>query len=60
VYGKYLFGGEGAKSFVREQLGIKVVHKDPIQHVWGVMDGVVKTDFPDIKVRSPPTIFDRH
>jgi 2-polyprenyl-6-methoxyphenol hydroxylase-like FAD-dependent oxidoreductase len=47
---KYLFGGEGAKSFVREQLGIPVRYKDPIAHVWGVMDGVVRTDFPDIKV----------
>lgn len=47
---KYLFSGEGAKSFVREQLGIAIRHKDPIAHVWGVMDGVVRTDFPDIKV----------
>jgi 2-polyprenyl-6-methoxyphenol hydroxylase-like FAD-dependent oxidoreductase len=52
VRAKYLFGGEGARSFVREQLGIKITHKDPIQNVWGVMDGVVKTDFPDIKVNS--------
>lgn len=50
VRAKYLFGGEGARSFVREQLGIGITHKDPIAHVWGVMDGVVKTDFPDIKV----------
>ena len=47
---KYLFGGEGARSFVRETLGIKIHHKDPIAHVWGVMDGVVRTNFPDIKV----------
>ncbi|KAK2736124.1 hypothetical protein FQN55_001864 [Onygenales sp. PD_40] len=45
---KYLFGGEGARSFIREQLGIQILHKDPISHVWGVMDGVVQTDFPDI------------
>ncbi len=50
VRAKYLFGAEGAKSFIREQLGIGIKHKDPIAHVWGVMDGVVKTDFPDIKV----------
>ena len=50
VRAKYLFSGEGARSFVREQLGIKIFHKDPIAHVWGVMDGVVRTDFPDIKV----------
>ena len=50
VRAKYLFSGEGARSFVREQLGIQIHHKDPIAHVWGVMDGVVKTNFPDIKV----------
>lgn len=54
VRAKYLFGGEGARSFVREQLKIGITHKDPIAHVWGVMDGVVKTDFPDIKVRRFP------
>lgn len=47
---KYLFSGEGARSFVREQLGVQIHHKDPIAHVWGVMDGVVKTNFPDILV----------
>jgi 2-polyprenyl-6-methoxyphenol hydroxylase-like FAD-dependent oxidoreductase len=50
VRAKYLFGGEGARSFIREQLKIGITHKDPIAHVWGVMDGVVQTDFPDIKV----------
>jgi 2-polyprenyl-6-methoxyphenol hydroxylase-like FAD-dependent oxidoreductase len=51
VRAKYLFSGEGSRSFVRDQLKIRIKHKDPIAHVWGVMDGVVKTDFPDIKVR---------
>ena len=50
VRAKYLFSGEGARSFVREQLKIGVSHIDPIEHVWGVMDGVVQTNFPDIKV----------
>lgn len=54
VRAKYLFGGEGARSFVRDQLKIGITHKDPIAHVWGVMDGIVKTDFPDIKVRRNP------
>ena len=48
---KYLFGGEGSRSIVRQKLGIQIQHKDPISFVWGVMDGVVETDFPDIKVR---------
>lgn len=51
VRAKYLFSGEGARSFVREQLKIPIKYKDPIAHVWGVMDGVIRTDFPDIKVR---------
>lgn len=51
IRSKYLFGGEGARSFIRNQLNIEIKHKDPIAFVWGVMDGVVETDFPDIKVR---------
>ena len=48
---KYLFGADGARSFVREKLGIKMIHKDSTVHVWSVMDGVVRTNFPDIQVR---------
>lgn len=47
---KYLFGGEGARSFVRQHLKIQFQHRDPVTYIWGVMDGVVKTNFPDIKV----------
>ena len=55
VRAKYLFSGEGARSFVREQLKVKIQHKDPISHVWGVVDGEVRTDFPDVKVRLEAT-----
>ncbi|ATY67452.1 phenol 2-monooxygenase [Cordyceps militaris] len=58
IHAKYLFGGEGARSFVRQQLNIDIRHKDPISHVWGVMDGVVHTDFPDIKMKC--TIHSHH
>ena len=51
VKAKYLFSGEGARSFIRAQLGVGITHKDPIAHVWGVMDGVVRTNFPDIKMK---------
>ncbi|KAE8385591.1 FAD binding domain-containing protein [Aspergillus alliaceus] len=51
VRSKYLFSGEGARSFVRQQLGIQIHHKDPISYVWGVMDGVVRTNFPDIETK---------
>jgi 2-polyprenyl-6-methoxyphenol hydroxylase-like FAD-dependent oxidoreductase len=57
VRAKYLFSGEGARSFVRDQLGVKIRYKDPIAHVWGVMDGVVRTNFPDIKVRGELRFF---
>lgn len=52
VQTKYLFSGEGARSSVREKLGIQISYKDQISFVWGVMDGVVQTSFPDIKVGS--------
>ncbi|KAK4118724.1 hypothetical protein N657DRAFT_329845 [Parathielavia appendiculata] len=58
IKAKYLFGGEGARSFIRDQLKIGIKHKDPIAYVWGVMDGVVKTDFPDIKMKC--TIHSEH
>jgi 2-polyprenyl-6-methoxyphenol hydroxylase-like FAD-dependent oxidoreductase len=58
VRAKYLFSGEGARSTVRDQLKIGIKHKDPIAHVWGVMDGVVQTDFPDIRVSSKRFIAD--
>ena len=51
VRSKYLFSGEGAHSFVRERLGIQIQRKDPIEHIWGVMDGVVRTNFPDIRMK---------
>ncbi|KAH0541698.1 hypothetical protein FGG08_003861 [Glutinoglossum americanum] len=30
---KYLFGADGARSFVREQLGVKMTYKDPTIHM---------------------------
>ncbi len=50
IRSKYLFSAEGARSFIRDRLGVKIRHKDPISNVWGVMDGVIRTDFPDVKV----------
>lgn len=58
IQAKYLFSGEGAKSMVRQKLSIGFQHRDPISHVWGVMDGVVDTDFPDIKMKC--TIHSEH
>lgn len=51
---KYLFSAEGARSTIRERLGIELQHREPISNVWGVMDGVVRTNFPDLKVGLAP------
>jgi len=37
VKSKYLFGGEGVRSFVRQKMGIKMKYKDPTEYVWAVM-----------------------
>ncbi|TPX07279.1 uncharacterized protein E0L32_010776 [Thyridium curvatum] len=58
LYAKYLFSGEGARSNIRQALGIQVTYKDPISYVWAVMDGVVQTDFPSIKMKC--TIHSKH
>ncbi|KAG9247453.1 FAD binding domain-containing protein [Calycina marina] len=55
---KYLFSGEGARSSVRDKLKIGMKYKSPIVHTWGVMDCVVKTNFPDIKMKC--TIHSEH
>ncbi|OJZ90299.1 hypothetical protein ASPFODRAFT_125342 [Aspergillus luchuensis CBS 106.47] len=48
---KYLFGADGARSRVRDLLGVPMLSKDPTMHVWSVIDGVVKSDFPDIQMK---------
>jgi 2-polyprenyl-6-methoxyphenol hydroxylase-like FAD-dependent oxidoreductase len=50
VRAKYLFGADGAHSGVRDLLKIPMIYKDPTVHVWSVIDGVVKSDFPDMQV----------
>jgi phenol 2-monooxygenase len=50
VKAKHLVGADGAHSVVREGMGLKLVG-DHTDHVWGVVDSVVKTDFPDIRKR---------
>ncbi|KAL8738351.1 MAG: hypothetical protein Q9181_000822 [Wetmoreana brouardii] len=55
---KYLFSGEGARSLIRDMLGFKLHHKDPVSYVWGVIDGVVRTDFPDVRMKC--TIHSHH
>lgn len=52
---KYLFGADGARSRVRDLLRVPILSKDPTMHVWSVIDGVVKSDFPDIQVHIHPS-----
>ncbi|KAA8908203.1 FAD binding domain-containing protein [Sphaerosporella brunnea] len=50
VFAKYLVGADGAHSKVREQMGVKL-EGESTDYLWGVVDAVLKTDFPDIRKR---------
>nr|ADR00967.1 putative phenol 2-monooxygenase [Cladonia metacorallifera] len=45
---KYALGCDGAHSTVRKSLGIKMTG-DSSDSIWGVMDFIPRTDFPDIR-----------
>lgn len=47
---KHLVGADGAHSKVRRGMGIKL-EGETTDHIWGVADFVVDTDFPDIRKR---------
>lgn len=47
---KYLVGADGAHSVVRRCMGVELVGEST-DHIWGVIDLVVDTDFPDIRRR---------
>ena len=51
VRAKYIVGCDGARSQVRKSLGIRL-HGDSANKAWGVMDILLITDFPDIRVKS--------
>ncbi|KAF4552955.1 FAD-dependent monooxygenase-like protein 6 [Elsinoe fawcettii] len=50
VRAKYVIGCDGAHSWVRRQLGFKL-EGEPTDYIWGVLDIVPITDFPDIRNR---------
>ncbi|GAA5988739.1 hypothetical protein JCM10908_006149 [Rhodotorula pacifica] len=50
VKARYLIGCDGAHSWTRRQLGIKMIG-DQTNFVWGVLDMVPLTNFPDIRMR---------
>ncbi|KAJ5825360.1 hypothetical protein N7474_002498 [Penicillium riverlandense] len=50
VRSKYLVGADGAHSVVRRCMGLNL-EGESSDHIWGVVDLVVDTDFPDIRRR---------
>ncbi|CAI7640109.1 unnamed protein product [Penicillium pancosmium] len=50
VRSKYLVGADGARSVVRRSMGLKL-EGESLDHIWGVVDLIVDTDFPDIRRR---------
>ncbi|KAL2820098.1 FAD binding domain-containing protein [Aspergillus granulosus] len=50
VRSKYLVGADGAHSVVRRCMGLDL-EGESTDHIWGVVDLVIDTDFPDIRRR---------
>ncbi|EMC92186.1 hypothetical protein BAUCODRAFT_126186 [Baudoinia panamericana UAMH 10762] len=50
VHAKYVLGADGAHSWVRGQIGLRL-EGDSTDYIWGVLDIVPITDFPDIRMR---------
>ncbi|KAH8807816.1 FAD binding domain protein [Xylogone sp. PMI_703] len=50
VRAKYMIGCDGAHSWTRHQLGYKM-EGEQTDYIWGVLDIVPITDFPDIRMR---------
>ncbi|KAG7094171.1 hypothetical protein E1B28_007781 [Marasmius oreades] len=51
VNAKYVVGADGAHSWVRKTLGI-AMEGEQTNYVWGVIDMVPDTDFPDVRSKS--------
>lgn len=51
VKAKYVVGCDGARSSVRAAIG-KELLGDALNQAWGVMDVLLNTDFPDIRLKS--------
>lgn len=51
VRSKYLVGADGAHSQVRRSMGLSL-EGETTDHIWGVVDFVAETNFPDIRKRS--------
>jgi 2-polyprenyl-6-methoxyphenol hydroxylase-like FAD-dependent oxidoreductase len=51
IRARYVVGCDGARSAVRQSMGL-ALKGDSANHAWGVMDVLVKTDFPDIRFKT--------
>ncbi|PSR71348.1 hypothetical protein PHLCEN_2v12777 [Hermanssonia centrifuga] len=51
VHAKYVVGADGAHSWVRKALGI-TMDGEQTNYIWGVVDIIPETDFPDIRNRT--------
>lgn len=50
IYAKYMIGCDGAHSWTRRQLGFSM-EGEQTDFLWGVLDIIPITDFPDIRMR---------
>ncbi|KAN0089908.1 FAD binding domain protein [Hyaloscypha variabilis] len=50
VRAKYMIGCDGAHSWTRKQLGFEL-EGEQTDYIWGVLDIIPITDFPDIRMR---------
>ncbi|PWY88920.1 hypothetical protein BO70DRAFT_359233 [Aspergillus heteromorphus CBS 117.55] len=50
IRSKHLVGADGAHSMVRQSMGLKLEGQS-LDHIWGVVDMVADTNFPDIRKR---------
>lgn len=50
IHAKYVIGADGAHSWIRKTLGI-AMEGEQTDYIWGVVDTVPETDFPDIRNR---------
>jgi 2-polyprenyl-6-methoxyphenol hydroxylase-like FAD-dependent oxidoreductase len=50
VRAKYVVGCDGAHSWTRKQLGFQL-EGEPTDFIWGVLDIIPITNFPDIRMR---------
>ncbi|KAF9466163.1 FAD binding domain-containing protein [Collybia nuda] len=51
VHTKYVIGADGAHSWVRKRFGI-AMEGEQTEYIWGVVDMVPETNFPDIRNRT--------